>query len=463
MEQPRSLTLESLIKAQNKNNGQNGGKRSLFDIVNDPSLQPGSPEYVPNTPKKRAQQWVENRLEKSHSDINVGPALNEYGEGAGLSPEVLDYFRNTSAPKLDGSGEHYGPPERVNLKEARELLDAEKTDDATNTEQKPENGALDASNRLGKAETINKRQTGEKFAPAFGKSQLRYPYETTESAQDYIRFSIFKYKRAKRALRGDNNRAQAVFARGTGDVTVETNPRDLLGSILLPVPAQVTDSNTAAYGDNSLNSFAARGFEGALDVATGANPEEALRRGIDSIKSFAGLAVDNRNLLVTSLVANAVNQFGANLDINSVLARSSGQIINPNMELLFNAPTLRQFKFQFKFTPRFEKETLEVKRIIKAFKKNMSPKSGQTGQTLTTPNIFQLQYVKGNGRPQGFLHQFKLCALTDISVNYTGDGTYATYYDGTPVSMTMALSFNELSPVYNEDYDLRDNRGGVGF
>ena len=174
---------------------------------------------------------------------------------------MLDYFRNTSAPKLDGSGEHYGPPERVNLKEARELLDAEKTDDATNTEQKPENGGLDASDRLGKAETINKRQTGEKFAPAFGKSQLRYPYETTESAQDYIRFSIFKYKRAKRALRGDNNRAQAVFARGTGDVTVETNPRDLLGSILLPVPAQVTDSNTAAYGDNSLNSFAARGFE----------------------------------------------------------------------------------------------------------------------------------------------------------------------------------------------------------
>ena len=44
----------------------------------------------------------------------------------------------------------------------------------------------------------------------------------------------------------------------------------------------------------------------------------------------------------------------------------------------------------------------------------MSPKSGQTGATLTTPNIFQLQYVKGNGRPQGFLHQFKLCALTDV-------------------------------------------------
>ena len=93
----------------------------------------------------------------------------------------------------------------------------------------------------------------------------------------------------------------------------------------------------------------------------------------------------------------------------------------------------------------------------------MSPKGGATGALLRTPNIFQLQYVKGNGRDQGFLNKFKLCALQSASVNYTGDGTYATYYDGTPVSMTLDLSFQELSPVYNEDYDLRDNRGGVGF
>ena len=41
----------------------------------------------------------------------------------------------------------------------------------------------------------NKAQTGEKFAPAFGKSQLRYPYESTQSNQDYIRFNLYKYKR----------------------------------------------------------------------------------------------------------------------------------------------------------------------------------------------------------------------------------------------------------------------------
>ena len=29
----------------------------------------------------------------------------------------------------------------------------------------------------------------------------------------------------------------------------------------------------------------------------------------------------------------------------------------------------------------------------------------------------------------------------NISVNYTGEGTYATYDDGTPVSMIMDLTF----------------------
>ena len=416
---------------------------------------PGIQESINETLNKLEQREKNQRARGRYAGYSGMPwnAQHKY--------EAWNGDQWVSVPKeyydeLQG-GEQYVPP--FPELPSREELDAKELKDQQLQEEEDKRLSFEVENPT---TTVNKRQTGEKFAPAFGKSQLRYPYETTESAQDYIRFSIFKYKRAKRALRGDNNRAQAVFARGTGDVTVETNPRDLLGSILLPVPAQVTDSNSVTYGSNNLNAFAATGFEKALDVATGA-PEDVVSNGINAVKSFANLTVDNRSLLVTSLVASAVNQLNANLDINSVLARSSGQIINPNMELLFNAPTLRQFKFQFKFTPRFEKETLEVKRIIKAFKKNMSPKSGQTGATLTTPNIFQLQYVKGNGRPQGFLHQFKLCALTDVSVNYTGDGTYSTYYDGTPVSMTMALAFNELSPVYNEDYDLRDNRGGVGF
>jgi hypothetical protein len=48
-----------------------------------------------------------------------------------------------------------------------------------------------------------------------------------------------------------------------------------------------------------------------------------------------------------------------------------------------------------------------------------------------------------------------------MSVNYTGENVYATYSDGTPVSMIMDLTFKELEPIYSGDY--KDSDTSVGF
>ncbi len=62
------------------------------------------------------------------------------------------------------------------------------------------------------------------------------------------------------------------------------------------------------------------------------------------------------------------------------------------------------------------------------------------------------------------MNRIKLCALKSCNVNYTADGTWATYNDGSPISMSMSLSFTELTPVYNEDYKAYDDHSdGVGF
>ena len=93
-----------------------------------------------------------------------------------------------------------------------------------------------------------------------------------------------------------------------------------------------------------------------------------------------------------------------------------------------------------------------IKNIIRVFKEIWHQRLQKRKQFLATPNIFDLQYMKG-GEKHPFLNSFKSCALTDMSVNYTGDGTYATYADATPVSMVMDLTFKELEAVYDEDYD----------
>ena len=269
-------------------------------------------------------------------------------------------------------------------------------------------------------------------------TQLRYPKDAIEEGQDFIKFDIHTYKRG-------------------GLVTSEdTELKDkLIGTIILPIPSQIGDTNTANFGSSNMNFME----EQMLGVAQ-------LGIGGDAMGAFdkLGNLIQNGSLKVTAkqyFAQQAIQSLGSSLTLDQVLARTSGQVLNPNMELLFSGPGLRQFKFTFKFTPRFEKEATEVKNIIKAFKRNMAPK-GSGGDFLSTPNIFQIQYMQGD-RQHKFLNKFKLCALTNMSVNYTGDGVHATYYDGTPISMQMDLSFSELTPIYNEDYDDYGSDTGVGY
>ena len=266
---------------------------------------------------------------------------------------------------------------------------------------------------------------------------LRYPYSTVDNTQDFLKFTIFKYKRSGQITR-DSNGLKA----------------DLLGNIILPVPAQLQDSNNANWGQSNMNFMEAGGINAAKNVM-GGNMEGTG----NEIKNLVNQLKDNP-LVKDYFAAQAVSAVGGNVSAADVLARGSGQVLNPNMELLFKGPTIRNFSFTFKFTPRFQKEAQTVRTIIKAFKRNMAPE-GSGAAMIKTPKVFEIQYL---GKAADYLNRIKLCALKSCNVNYTADGTWATYNDGAPVSMTMALSFTELTPVYNEDYKAyEDSSDGVGF
>jgi len=74
--------------------------------------------------------------------------------------------------------------------------------------------------------------------------------------------------------------------------------------------------------------------------------------------------------------------------------------------------------------------------------------------------VFELSYMQGNNQ-HPFLNRFKVCALTDMKVNYTAENVYAVYDDSTPISMILDLSFQELVPIYEEDYT--ETGAGVGY
>ena len=273
-------------------------------------------------------------------------------------------------------------------------------------------------------------------------------------------------------------------------ITIETNFKSanqrmlenskILYYIELPIPQEVNDSNQVVWGEDTLNALELAGLsvaqkfmqgniaEGAVQSAQAAT--QALQRGVDF--TGAGIGPEVNAAIRASISGAAINALGSNISQKSILSRSTGQILNSNLELLFQGMTLRSFPFSVTFTPRNSDEMLVVKSIIRSLKKSMAPKAGgkgtgfngssATGIFLKSPDLFSLQYRHGGG-DHPFLHAFKICALTGMSVNYTNAGTYASYADGTPVAIRVNLTFKEINPIYHEDYEENEgNLAGIG-
>ena len=231
--------------------------------------------------------------------------------------------------------------------------------------------------------------------------------------------------------------------------------------IWLPIPQQITDSISVGYSEDTLNPLQAAGLSLASDLID--SPVKAAGEVMNILKNVGGLSLNDATMdaLKTSLAGNAINQLGANVNPQSLITRSSGQILQSNLELLFNNVTLRSFPFTFDFTPREPAEAEMVKKIIRTIKKATVPKRGN-GVFINSPDLFQFQYVAGGERQHPFLNRFKVGVIENVSVDYTASGTYATYSDRTPVHIRMTLAFKEINPIYMEDYDDAASEGAEG-
>ena len=340
-------------------------------------------------------------------------------------------------------------------------------------------------------EKRKKRQ--KKYGEKIQGGVLRYPAEALTEHTDYLQIDIERYEAIGSnyiTSTGSSGRyvigtAKQNRAGGTTSKKLSKKPLINAGTILLPIPSNIEDSNNVVYGDSSLNGLAAAGVSsveagmvglGAFLGSGGTNKIDftELKDNISN-RLAAGLGGGDKDtamatagdVITKKLVSEAVNIFGANVTTQQLLARSNGEILNPNMELLFSDVTVRNFRFNFKLTPRNPKEAEQVKLIIRAFKRNMAPQAqggvqGAGNFLLRTPNVFKIRYRSGN-KDHPFLNKFKQCFLTGVQTTYTGEGVYSTYDDRTPVSILLDLSFKEIQPIYDIDYDTRPGNRAVGY
>ena len=258
---------------------------------------------------------------------------------------------------------------------------------------------------------------------------LRYP-EKIPTGMDTIRFSKFEYtvRRASGFSFADRQRI---------------DQKQALASVTLGIQDGIKDSNAVGWSPGDINPLESA----ALDAFYNAS-----RNGGDGLQqAFNQLVSDTRNAGSNVQIAGLSKIAEFALGKSNLTARTTGGIFNPNRELLFNSPDLRGFDFQFFLSPRTPTEATNVKNIIRFFKQGMAPRRSTSELFLKSPHTFGITYLHNNTQNPS-LNRIKECALTNCSVDYTPTGSYITFEDGTPVQYVLRMQFQELVPVYEDDY-----------
>ena len=329
---------------------------------------------------------------------------------------------------------------------------------------------------------------GKRFSNNF----YTYPLDI-DPLQDHMKISKYKYKRpsvqgSRPATSTDVMSEPSKFQKRREAKTGYKAPRkvtatvnkpgdsmlgsELEGSVILPMP-KVVDTNGAEWGESELNilglaaaslagNFIGGGDKNDPDFKAAKKIARELKKNPDRTSGFG----DVKNAIVAATAAEAsVRATGQTITQDELLARAQGRVLNPNAELLFQGPVLRDFNFDFLMIARSRQEGREIRNIIRWFKLGMAPQFNNS-TFLNTPDIFTLEYKRG----QGAMYQLNTVnrfspgglALRTIAVDYAPNGYWSAYQDSQPVALKMSLNFAELRPIYKSDHE-RLPENSVGY
>ena len=298
----------------------------------------------------------------------------------------------------------------------------------------------------------------------------RYPNKMLTATTDYLKIKIVKYiprEQGKKAGGGNaggeskGNKGKKTFtgalSKGFSMETISSRVKKQspLAQIILPIPQAISDSNGVSWGDSTMNPIEALGYQLGSSLMT--NPGKVLEDA-KNIEGFGGIDESTKQAVMSALAGAAVGK-----SPGEMVARSTGQVMNPNLEVIFQGVQTRSFGFTFTFSPRNMSEANQIKQIIRLFKQHSAAKgSSGNGFFISSPDIFIFEYMKGRAA-HPFLNIFKPMVVNTVAMEYTGNGTYSTFHDGTPTLMRMTLNVQELNPIYAEHYDSGEGTRGVGF
>ena len=441
---------------------------------------------------KKSRVYTQDDGSKVSFDFTGGKLVGMKKDGKSLNPESVEFVelayeddalaaynvsKYTSAKKSyedsisiaskEERGNHYT---RENKKETNQQFIEEENTDTVVENATPAEPTSNASEIMSYPLDLNTSQDHFKIT--------KYNYQRRDvnaSKPGMTEIKTEKYKKESKSVRSKGYGTTEKKVNVAGDSVIGS---DLLGSVLLPMP-KATDVNGVEWGKSELtiSGLAAVGLTDKLTGGgrlAGKSAEEAQNDAEikKQIQANRGLNPDGSSAkqFGSALYAQTISKiagfaFGTDLDVDTYLARSGGRVLNPNAEMLFQGPVIRDFNFSFLMIARSQREGDEIRKIIRFLKLGMAPKFRSTTY-LKNPDIFTLHYKNGTSDNDilNTVNRFNPggLALTTMAVDYAPNGYWSAYKDSQPVAVKMDLSFTELRPIYEQD-QLDTPENSVGY
>lgn len=273
---------------------------------------------------------------------------------------------------------------------------------------------------------------------------LYYPLDLASNKQDRIIFTLKEIV------------GSTITPSFTGSsITRKTSQEKINGQVTLPIQPSISDNNSVDWSGGSLNAIDSYVAAASFTLMNRPNAP-ALAESMQQILGDIATQAKSQSSIIKLFLAQEA------AGIQGLLSRATGAVLNPNLELLFNGPQLRPFNFTFRLSPREATEATAVRNIIRFFKEAMSVRTTESNVFLKSPFVFDIKYkaYDNNGAliDHPSINRIKTCALLSCDVDYTPDGSYMTFTDGsrTMTSYQISLRFSEIDPIYSTDYTNKD-------
>lgn len=262
---------------------------------------------------------------------------------------------------------------------------------------------------------------------------IQYPLRDAETVGNWIHFDRVKYSR---------------------DGILDTSklvPAENASTVVLPLPAQLSQTYRAQWDENNLDIFGEeriKSMGGALTAGLKAHQRgdfqpitEAYNNGV-----IGNALRDMGKAMLVDIATD--NRMFADAGLAIGLAR------NPYKAVYFTTPNFRIFPMEYRLVARNLQEANMIRRIVREFKVGMAPSFNNdlgANNLYNYPDLFMLSIQK-----KEHLFDFAPCVLRECTVDYHAEGSAVYFDDGSgvkvPASVRLVLEFQETKVLTREDF-----------